>query len=441
MSVIEHLPEPHPDFHPDRLLPRLEESTRHSQRRGMSPLEACRVAFQGLTANKMRSFLTMLGIIIGVSAVIVMVSLGQGAAKATREAISRLGTNVLSVNPNAQQRGGVSQGLGSAQTMKIEDVDVIRQLPGVKAVSPEYRDRSQAKFQSQNTSTNVMGVSPEYFEIRNLPLAEGKIFDEDDVKRKAKVAVIGDEVRENLFGSIQATGKYIKLGGQNFKVVGVLKYRGGGWMSPDDRVMVPVSTAMVRVFGVNHLSGMSVQAVSQEKMRDLQFEIEQAMKRAHKLRPEDEADVRIFNQADISESADQQSGFLTMLLSGIALVSLLVGGIGIMNIMLVSVTERTREIGIRKAIGAKRKDILYQFLIESVTLSVVGGLIGIALGVGAALWMARPADQGGLGYPMLLTLPPIVISFCFSALVGIFFGIYPAFKASRLDPIVALRYE
>jgi len=437
MSIADRLVEESPE----RLLPPIPRELKEIGSRGMSPVEACQVAFQGLMANKMRSILTMLGIIIGVSAVIIMVSLGQGAAQATKDAISKLGTNVLSVNPNQQQTGGVNQGQGSAQTMKMADVEVVRKLPFVKAVSPEVRGNGGVKYKDQNTRTSVFGASPEYFDIRNLPIAQGKAFDAEDVKRKAKVAVIGDTVRENLFGNLQPTGKTIKVMGQNFKVVGVVKARGGGWMSPDDRIFIPISTAMIRVLGQDFLNGMSVQATTQDKMADVQTEIEDAIQKAHKKSPDDPMEVRIFNQADISESAAQQSGFLTMLLAGIALVSLMVGGIGIMNIMLVSVTERTREIGIRKAVGAKRKDILNQFLIESVTMSLVGGLIGIAIGVGGSFWMGLPNSGGGLGFPMLLSLPPIIISFCFSALVGIFFGVYPAIKASRLDPIVALRYE
>jgi putative ABC transport system permease protein len=414
---------------------------RHTLRRGMSPFEACRVAYQGITSNKMRSFLTTLGIIIGVSAVIVMVSLGQGAAKATKEAIAKLGTNTLSVRPNQQRSGGVNQGAGSNVNLKMEDVEIVRKLPTVKAVSPEKRGSGSLIFGNQNTRGDVRGVTPEFFSIRNQPLAEGHYVTEEDVRRKAKVTVIGDNIREELFGGVQATGKNLKINGQNFKVVGVLQYRGGGWNSPDDQVAIPVTTAMSRVFGEDWINGMSVQAKSEDVMQQAQIDIQEALAKAHRVPPDEDYDTQVFNQADITESANQQGAFLTMLLTGIALVSLLVGGIGIMNIMLVSVTERTREIGIRKAIGAKRKDILYQFMIESLTLSVVGGLIGIALGVGIALWMARPAELGGLGYPILLTLPPIVVSFCFSAMVGIFFGIYPAVKASKLDPIVALRYE
>ena len=413
------------------------------RRRGMSIAEAFRIAFSGLTANKLRSFLTMLGIIIGVSSVIIMVALGQGVANATQESIRKMGTNVLSVYPASQMRGGISQGLGSQQTMKMEDVEFIRKLaPSVKIIIPEYRGSGTVKFQSQNTRTTVYGATPDYFTVRNLPIAEGKFFDKDDVDRKAKVAVLGDNVRETLFGSIQAVGKYVKVNGQNFKVVGTIQKRGAsGFRSPDDQITIPVTTAMFRVFGVDYLGGMSVQAVSEGKMKEAEEEIKAAMAKAHKLGPNEEPDVRVFNQADLSESAAAQSTFLTMLLAGIALVSLIVGGIGIMNIMLVSVTERTREIGIRKALGGKRRDILSQFLIESVTLSLVGGLIGIAVGIGGSLWMGKPAEEGGLGFPMMLSATPMIVSFLFSCFVGVFFGIYPAMKASRLDPIDALRYE
>jgi putative ABC transport system permease protein len=428
------------DRSPSLVMPPVRAEQRRG--RGMSFAEAFRVAFQGLMANKLRSILTMLGIIIGVGSVIVMVSLGQGVAKATREAIQKMGTNVLSVMPQSQMRGGVSQGLGSSQNLTLEDVDYVKKAPYVKVVVPEARGSGTLKYQNQNTKTTVYGATPEYFEIRNMPLAEGKFFTDDDVKRKAKVVVLGDTVRETLFGSLQAVGKYVKLNGQNFQVVGTVQKRGGGgWRNPDDQVTIPVTTAMRRVFGQDYINGMSVQATSEDKMIQAEEEVTLAISRAHKLRPDEPPDVRVFNQADMLETAGEQSTFLTMLLAGIALVSLIVGGIGIMNIMLVSVTERTREIGIRKAIGAKRKDILYQFLIESVTLSLVGGLMGIGLGVGVSVWMGRPQDEGGFGFPMLLSAAPMIVSFVFSALVGIFFGIYPAVKASRLDPIEALRYE
>jgi putative ABC transport system permease protein len=431
MSVLEQSPA--------RLLPSVDVKRR---RNGLSLVEAFRVALQGLTANKLRSFLTMLGIIIGVGSVIVMVALGQGVAKATQDAIQKLGTNVLTVVPNSQMRGGVSQGLGSQMTLKLDDVEAIENCPSVKSVSPEFRTSATVKFQNQNTKTTLYGASPDYFEIRNLPLAEGRYFTKDEVKRKAKVCVIGDSIKETLFGSLQPVGKSLKVNGQSFQVIGVTVKRGGMmFRNPDDQITAPISTVMLRVAGVDYLNSVSVQAVSADKMEQVQDEIHDAIRKTHKLRADQESDVRIFSQGDLTESANAQSGFLTMLLTGVALVSLIVGGIGIMNIMLVSVTERTREIGIRKAIGAKRRDILYQFLIESVTLSLVGGLIGVGVGIGVSLWMGRPQDDGGIGFPMLLSVPPMVISFCFAALVGVFFGIYPAMKASRLDPIEALRYE
>jgi putative ABC transport system permease protein len=428
----------------DRSESRVMPALRHKpSRRGMSMSEAFRVAGQGLMANKLRSVLTMLGIIIGVGSVIVMVALGQGVANATKEAIMKMGTNVMSVIPQSQMRGGISQGLGSSQSLKLADAEAIRKdCPSVKAVSPEYRGNGTLRFQNQNTKTTVYGASPEYFDMRNLPLAEGKYFTKDDVQRRGKVVVIGDAVRENLFGSLQPVGKHVKINGQSFKVIGVIQKRGGGgFRNPDDQVTVPITTAMNRLFGVDYLNSMSVQAIGEDKMIQAEEEVYKALAKSHRLQPNEEADIRVFNQGDLMESAAQQSGFLTMLLAGIALVSLVVGGIGIMNIMLVSVTERTREIGIRKAIGAKRKDILYQFLIESITLSLVGGLLGIATGIGVALWMARPSDEGGFGFPMMLSVTPMVVSFVFSAIVGVFFGIYPAMKASRLDPIEALRYE
>jgi len=413
------------------------------RRHGMSVVEAFRVALQGLVANKLRSFLTMLGIIIGVGSVIVMVGLGQGVAKASQDAIAKLGTNVVTVMPNSQSRGGVSQGLGSQQNLKLEHAEqFVKLCPSAAAVVPEYRGSGQVKFQNQNTRTTVYGATPAYFTVRNLPLASGKYFTDDDVKRKTKVCVVGDEIRINVFGNIQPVGKYLKVNGQNFKVVGVTAKRGGMmFRNPDDQITIPVTTAMRRVFGVEYLGSMSVQAVSADKMGDVEEEVYAAAAKILKSSPSGEQPIRVFNQADLMESANQQSGFLTMLLAGIALVSLIVGGIGIMNIMLVSVTERTREIGIRKALGAKRKDILYQFLIESITLSLVGGFLGIAGGIGVSMWMARPAEEGGAGFPMTISPEPIIVSFLFSAFVGVFFGIYPAFKASALHPIEALRYE
>jgi putative ABC transport system permease protein len=426
----------------DQPLPLLPVAEKR-RKAGMSPAEAIFLALQGLLANKLRSLLTMLGIIIGVAAFIVMVGLGQGAATATREAIRKLGTNVLTIMPNRQSSRGVAQELGTAQSLEVQHADMLlRMCPSLKSVAPEYREGVTAKYKTANTRTTVYGSTPDYFPIRNLPIELGRSFTNAEVLSKARVAVLGYEVRQTLFGENNPIGKTVRLNGQSFDVVGTTAKRGAtGWRNRDDQITIPVSTAMRRLFGKEYLSAINAQAVTEDKMLQAEEEVYAAMAKIHRQQDGAEPSIRIFNQGDLTESANEQGAFLTMLLAGVALVSLIVGGIGIMNIMLVSVTERTREVGIRKAIGAKRKDILYQFLIESVTLSLVGGLIGIGVGLGVAFWMGRPSDDGGLGFPMQLALDPILISFGFSALVGVFFGIYPALKASTLDPIVALRYE
>lgn len=405
-----------------------------------------RIAFHGLAANKMRSFLTMLGIIIGVAAVIVMVALGQGAAEASQAAIRKLGTNRLFVRPENRQQGGVNLGAESGISLTLRDAEVLRKEARlITAVAPEAGGKDcRIKYRNQNTVSEVNGSTPEYFQVRNLTIEQGRIFTNAEVERRARVIVLGADVARDLFGEIAPVGKSVKVMGQTFQVIGVLKRQGAmPFANRDDDVTVPISTAMRRLFGTerDRVRGLSCQAVSMEKMRDAEEEIREIIRRTHKLGPDSPADVRVHNQADVMESANEQSSFLTMLLAGIALVSLVVGGIGIMNIMLVSVTERTREIGIRKALGAKRKHILYQFLIESVTLSLGGGLIGIGLAFGVSYWMGMSPDAGGLGFPMLITIAPIVVSFVFSALVGIFFGLYPAVKASGLNPIQALRHE
>jgi putative ABC transport system permease protein len=425
-----------------RLLPLTAERPRRS---GMSMVEAFRIALAGLVANKMRSFLTMLGVIVGVASVIVMVALGEGAAQKTREAIQKMGTNRLYVRPEEQSVRGVKQGGDSGESLKLTDVEVIRKLPWVAAVAPEYRNGGvRVKYQAANSLTEVYGSTPEYFKVRNLPIEKGRSFTNAEVQSKARVAVLGYEVYEELFDGSDALGKTVKINGKSFTVIGLLKRMGsGGFGNKDDTITVPITTAMQRLFGAqrDRVRSISVQCSSEDKMKDLEEDIIATLGRVHGLNPGDPPDVRIFNQADMMETANEQSGFLTMLLAGVALVSLIVGGIGIMNIMLVSVTERTREIGIRKAIGAKRRDILYQFLIESVTLSIGGGMLGIGIGLLVSTWMGRLPDEGGLGFPMLLTATPMIISFGFSALVGVFFGIYPALKASGLDPIEALRYD
>jgi putative ABC transport system permease protein len=423
-------------------LPR-EEKARVA-RSGMGLFEPFRVALDGLLANKLRSFLTALGIIIGVSTVIIMVAMGEGAARASEAAIRKLGTNRLYVRPGDRMVGGVRGGVGSSTRLKLEDADLLRRkLRHATLVVPEYRgNAARVIYRNKNTQTDIWGSTPQYFAARNLPIVEGRSFTEQEVQQKARVAVLGHNVYRDLYNGGNAVGTTLRINGQSFRVVGVQGELGGmPFGNRDDQITIPISTAIRRLFYSDHINSISIQAASEDKMRELEDEIKEIMAKAHKIPEGEEPDVRIFNQADLLETASSQSAFLTALLAGIALVSLVVGGIGIMNIMLVSVTERTREIGIRKAIGAKRKHILYQFLIESVTLCLVGGLLGVGIGVGVSFWMGRSPDEGGLGFPMQLSPMPTILAFCSAAIVGVFFGIYPAVKASALDPIIALRKE
>jgi putative ABC transport system permease protein len=403
----------------------------------MSPFESVLIALNGLLANKLRSLLTMLGIIIGVASVIAMMAIGEGAARATQDQIALMGTNVLIVFPGSQRGGRISFGMGSANTLKMDDVEAIeKECSAVAQVAPEVNRALQIKFQNQNTRTTVRGTTPNFPEIRNYKIKEGRFLTKDDVERRAKVAILGPETAETLFGALQPVGKRIKVGGQSFTVVGVFKPKGAqGWQNPDDQVYVPVSTALRRLFGQDNLGSLSVQARSPTVMDQAQKQLEDLFRRRHKLGPNEDLDVVVRNQAEISETASALAKTMSTLLAGIASVSLLVGGIGIMNIMLVSVTERTKEIGLRKAIGAKRKDVLLQFLIESVTVSLVGGLIGVGVGIGTAVVLPKE------DWPTVLKPEFIVMSFGFAAAIGIFFGLYPAVKASRLNPIDALRYE
>jgi len=404
----------------------------------MNFVENFQIALHSLLANKLRSSLTMLGIIIGVGAVIAMISVAQGARQQTMQRIQQLGTNVLVVFPGQQRMGAAFGGFGSMQILKPEDVDAIRRsCPSVRAASPEVRRNAQVKYKNRNTNTNVSGVSPEYSEIRNYPVQQGRFITQREVDSMARVCVIGQTVYENLFKGSSCLGKTIRIRGVSFKVVGLLAPKGAqGFGNPDDIIFVPYTTAMRRLFGIDFINSISIQAVSEERMESAYQEVESLMRRRQRLNPGQDNNFRIMNQAEFVQTAEDVSRTFTLLLAGIASVSLLVGGIGIMNIMLVSVTERTREIGIRKAVGAKRRDILLQFLIEAMTLSLVGGLIGVATGLGASYVLAS-----AFNWQVHITMQPILLAFGFSAAVGIFFGIYPAQKASALNPIEALRYE
>ncbi len=400
--------------------------------------ESISVALEGLLANKMRAALTMLGVIIGVGAVIAMLAIAGGAQQQTMQRIQQMGTNVLVVMSGQARTGAVMGGYGSRQTLTLDDVDaIIDKCPSVKTVVPEARQNMQVKQKNQNTNTTIFGTYPDYPSVRNYNLAEGRFITYGDVRGNQKVAVLGATTAANLFGSSKPVGQYISIQGSRFMVVGLLQAKGnaGGFNDPDDQIMVPATTAMRRLFGTKYLRSISVQAKSMELMNVALEETAAVLRKMHRIN-DDNDDFIIRNQADIMEMAAETSRVFTLLLAGIASVSLLVGGIGIMNIMLVSVTERTREIGIRKALGAQRKDIMLQFLIESLVLSLLGGTLGVLFGVLGSMGVGKMT-----GWMVTVSIPSILMSFSFAAFVGVFFGLYPARKAAALDPIDALRYE
>ena len=385
-----------------------------------------RIALRALRRNKLRTFLTMLGMIIGVTAVIAMVSIGNGAKSQVEGQIASLGQNVLSVFPGSMSSGGARGGWGSASTLTPDEAELIaREVPGIVAVSGEVRDRQQVMANGLNWNTSVQGESPDYLSIRAWGLAEGTMFTEADVRSAGKVAVIGKTVADQLFAGNDPVGETIRVRNIPFKIVGVLTSKGVSFFGSDqdDTVIIPNTSAMRRVMGRQYLSAILIQASAPSEMTRIQTEVANLLQQRRSGR---EPDFTVRSQLELAEAATATSRTMTALL----------GGIGIMNIMLVSVTERTREIGIRMAVGAKGKDILLQFLIEAVMLSVIGGVIGIVLGVGISKFLAIK-----MNWPALTSLTSILAAFVFSAAVGIFFGFYPARKASSLDPIEALRYE
>jgi len=404
----------------------------------MNVRESISVAFSSLVANKMRSALTMLGIIIGVGAVITMIALGQGAEKAVTERIKSLGTNLLFVHPGSARSGRVRLGAGSRRSLKRKDVDaILRHCQLILAAAPEFTGIAQVKYRNQNWNTRVIGTTPEYQWIRNFPVAEGRFFTPREDQARARVCLIGSTVKENLFGEEDPIGKTIRINRMNFQVIGLLETKGQtGFFDQDDLVLIPLGTAQMRLFGVDFITGASLQVIDQTKMDEAFYEVERILRHQHRLRADQDNDFIIRNQADILSTFEETSKTFTYLLAGIAAVSLLVGGIGIMNIMLVSVTERTREIGIRKAVGAKRRDILLQFLIESLVLALSGGAIGILLGVVGSIGLTHLAQ-----WRVSISIEAILVSFLFAAGVGVIFGLYPARRAAYQDVIVALRYE
>jgi putative ABC transport system permease protein len=398
-----------------------------------------KIAARALQRNKMRTVLTMLGIIIGVGAVIAMVSIGNGAKAMVEKQIASLGQNVVLVFSGSVTRGGLNTGWGSSGTLTIDDATSIqREVEGISTVSPEVRTVTQVAAGNQNWYTQILGEGEGYLELRQWPLVEGAMFSDQDVRSANKVAVIGKTTARQLYGEASSIGQIIRVKAVPFVIVGELIPKGLSVMGSDqdDVLIIPYTSAMKRVTGATTLRSINVQAENADALTSVQNQIIDLLRQRHRIGPGRDDDFNVRTQQEIAEAATATSRVMTLLLAAIASVSLLVGGIGIMNIMLVSVTERTREIGIRMAVGAKGRDILMQFLIEAVTLSAIGGAIGIGLGVGASRLLASK-----MNWPTLTSTSSIIGAFVFSAAVGIFFGFYPARKASTLDPIDALRYE
>jgi putative ABC transport system permease protein len=408
----------------------------------MNALSIIRIAFRALARNKMRAALTMLGIIIGVSAVIAMVSIGQGAQATVQAQIEGMGTNLLFVSAQAQNAGGVRGGAGadsSSSQLTAEDLTAIRrEVPSVAMVSPQVNSRAQLVAGNLNWSVQVQGVSHEFTDIRKWQVGSGAFFTDADVRTAARVIVLGQTVADNLFPGADAVGQTVRVTNLPFRVVGVMARRGQDpqGRDQDDVAFAPYTAVQKKLLGNNRLNVAFVSAVSQEATYTAQAQITDLLRQRHKLTPSEPNDFTVRNMSDVAEAANETNSTMTVLLGCIAGVSLLVGGIGIMNIMLVSVTERTREIGIRMAIGARSSAVRTQFLIESIVLSLTGGVVGILLGVGVSV--AIPLL---LGWPTLVSTASIIGSAAFSAAVGVFFGYYPARKAAALDPIDALRFE
>jgi putative ABC transport system permease protein len=412
----------------------------------MTVWEAMQLALEAIIGNRLRSILTMLGIICGVGAVIGAVSLTEGAKVATLKQFEAMGTNTLQVFAGQARVGPIGGGMGSATSLTVRDAEAIaEECPSVIAVAPQVSTSGQVKAGNTNTSTSIIGTTPAYEQVGLIKMKEGAFFTTEDEKRRRKVAVLGATVVENLFGKGESVaGTSIRIGGVTFRVIGQYAPKGSsGPFDPDDQIIIPLSTAIYRLAGGNAppgsprdtVSRISVSVVDMEHATRAKAEIATLLRERHKLHAGEDDDFRIMAAADLVEGAEASNRILTLLFASIAVVSLLVGGIGIMNIMLVSVTERTREIGLRKAVGATPRDILLQFLIESVTLSLAGGLVGVLTGV-AITYVVRT-----FGLNSAVSVPWVGIAFTFAAMVGVVFGLLPAQKAAQLDPVEALRYE
>jgi putative ABC transport system permease protein len=396
-------------------------------------------ALRALRRNKLRSSLTALGIIIGVFAVIAMVALGNGTRASIESQVAGLGQNMLMVFAGSRRSGGVNSGLGSASAITLEDAEALRrEIPDVVASSPEVTTTAQAIANGRNWSTTIAGEAPEYLVIRDWSVAAGSMFTDREVRSAAKVAVLGDKTAHELFGVLDPVGQTVRIGNMPFVIIGVLASKGAGvgGQNQDDRVVIPYTTAMKRITGDKYLRSVYLEIGQAPRIPIAQQQITRLLRQRHRLLEGDSDDFNIFNQQEIADTVNTVTSALTLLLGAIASLSLVVGGIGIMNIMLVSVTERTREIGIRISVGAQPGDIRIQFLIEAITLSLLGGLVGVLFGVGATRLIAATSS-----FKPIVTLGSIVLAFTVSFCIGVFFGFYPARRASLLDPIDALRYE
>jgi len=399
-----------------------------------------KIAVNALLRNKTRAILTMLGIIIGVASVIAMLSIGQGSKKSIQDQVSSMGSNMIFIMPGTQKSGGIQMGSTNSQTLTLNDINYIRaECPSISNVSPEVRSSGQAVYSNKNSPTSLYGIDVPYFSIKKLKLKEGRIFTEKEVTGAAKVCLVGKTVITNLFGAnVNPIGSYIRFKKIPFKIIGVLEEKGQNTFGQDqdDLLLAPYSTVQKRILAITHVQTIYASAITEDKSETAVTELTQSLRTHHKIKDGEDNDFEVRTQAELIKTFSSISDILTMLLGAIAGISLLVGGIGIMNIMYVSVTERTREIGLRMAIGGRGLDIMMQFLMESILLSVIGGVIGIMLGLGASSLVSSL-----MNWPVVIMPSAVILAFLTCSAIGVFFGWYPARKAANLDPIDALRYE